>query len=454
MNLRPLLIIPPLLAGFFGFRMMTQEGDVPTSTPKENRLAVRVIELEPHPVAATAVGYGRVEPVRDWSAISEVQGRIVTLAEGLAVGSIVEAGTVLAEIDRTDYELARQKTLANISAAEAQLAELDRQEVNSRASLAVEKRILEVAQAEYDRIDSLVGRGTSTQAALDGAQKTLLAQTNSVTQLENTLALFPSQRDSLQATLAVRRAELAEAERSLEKATIRAPFRGRVSELNAESGQFARSGDTLLKMDDTAAVEITAEIQPTEFVPMITVALGDRFDGDSVVDVAQAVQILTEAGVTAAVSMQIAGIEAHWPAEIVRLRGTMDSETGTLGLVVRVEDPLFSQRKINRPPLNVGAFVTVTFSTEPRPDGMTVPRAALRYDDDGASFVYIADAQEQLAVLPVETGQVIGENVLVLDGLEGGELLVLTDPRPPVLGTPLELVRPQVASQAVPQGDQ
>ena len=138
--------------------------------------------------------------------------------------------------------------------------------------------------------------------------------------------------------------------------------------------------------------------------------------------------------------MQIAGIAAHWPAEIVRLRGTMDSETGTLGIVVRVQDPLFSQRQINRPPLNVGSFVSVTFSSQPQPDGLTVPRAALRHDDDGGTFVYVADTENRLDTRTVRTGQVIGKNVMVLDGLEGGEMLVLTDPRPPVIGMALDLV--------------
>ena len=420
---------------------MTRDDTPPADAPAQSALAVRVTELVPHEVSATATGYGRVEPVRDWSAISEVQGRILELADGLAVGAIVEKDSVLAEIDRTDYELARQKSLANIAAAEAQLAELARQEVNSRASLEVEQRILAVAQAEYDRIEALVGRGTSTQAARDSAQKTLLAQTNAVTQLENTLALYPSQKESLESTLAVRRAELAEAERSLEKATLTAPFRGRVNAINVEEGQFVRTGDALLSLDDTAAVEITAEVQPSEFVPMIAVALGEKFHSDAVIDISEAVSILTGAGITAEVGMQIAGMQPRWPAEIMRLRGTMDSETGTLGLVVRVKDPMFSQRQINRPPLNVGSFVSVTFSSPPQPDGMTVPRAALRYDDDGSPFVYLADENSQLAARAIETGQVIGENVLILGGLEGGERLVLTDPRPPVISMALDQVR-------------
>jgi RND family efflux transporter MFP subunit len=297
-----------------------------------------------------------------------------------------------------------------------------------------------VAQAEYDRVSSLVARGATTQATLDSAQKVLLGQETAITKLRNTLALYPAQKKSLEATLTLRRAELSEAERSLEKATITAPFRGRVSAMNIETGQFVRTGDTLLSLEDISAVEITAEVQPLSFAPLIALALGDRFDAETDVDVSQAVQILAESGVTAEVGMSVAGLHPVWPAEIVRLRGTIDSETGTLGLVVRVANPMTSQRQIGRPPLNIGAFVTVTFITAPVEGSVTIPRSALHHDDNGGAFVYLADLEDRLLAQSVEVGQVLGGAVLILSGLAGGERLVLSDPRPPIIGMALDPV--------------
>lgn len=438
MNLRPLLIIPPLALALIGFRWMNQTPEVVPTVPEEARLAVRVQQIEPRPVTVTAVGYGRAEPVRDWSAIAEVNGRVTELAEGLAVGQIVEAGAVLVRIDRTDYELERRKVEANIAAVEAQLAELAREEENSRATLEVEERILEVAQAEYDRVASLVGRGTSTQATLDTNQKTLLAQDSAVTRLRNTLALYPAQRQSLEATLDARKADLAEAERALEKTTLTAPFRGRVSEFEVEIGQFVRTGDRLLALDDISAVEITAELQPSSFAPVILTSLGEDIDTETPVDISRAVDMLVGAGVTAEVRSTFAGMDAAWPAEIVRLRGTTDSETGTLGLVVRVTDPLQGRRALNRPPLTVGSFVSVHFSTPPIEGALTVPRSALHYGDDGTPFVYLADADNRLRIAQVDAVQVIGDQVSVLGGLDGSETLVLSDPRPPIVGMALD----------------
>ena len=294
-----------------------------------------------------------------------------------------------------------------------------------------------MAESEFARIESLFDRGTSSQSALDGARRTLLSQTVSVANLKNTISLYPSKRQSLEATMSLRRSEIAEAERAIEKATIRAPFRGRISATNTEAGQYVRSGDLLLSLDDVSAVEITAEVQPSEFGPMIALAFQGTLSPDESIDTTQAVKMLTRAGITAEVFMAQGGFEATWPADLVRTRGTLDADTGALGMVVRVKDPLVSVRPINRPPLNAGTFVGVRFSTGPRPGVIAIPRSAVRYDDDGAPFVYLADANNRLYLAPIEAGPVIGANVIVLNGLSGGESLLLSAPRPPVPGMKL-----------------
>ncbi|NDR58720.1 efflux RND transporter periplasmic adaptor subunit [Aliiruegeria sabulilitoris] len=442
MNLRPLMILPPLVIAVLGFNWMTREQPEDVIRQEEFRLAVRVMEILPQPVSASVTGYGRVEPVRDWSAVSEVQGRIETIPGDLAAGSIVEAGDVLFEIDVTDYELARQKAQANITAVEAQLHEIERQEENTRKTLELQERTKAVAQDEYDRVASLVERGASTQAALDTAQKTLLAQSNSVLALENTLALYPAQRESLEATRAVRNSELREAERSIEKATISAPFRGRVSEIGVEAGQFVRTGDTLLVLDDTSAAEVTAEVQPTTFAPIFMATRGKVDLPEEGIDTSGAMAILKEAGISAEVRVSLGNRVMSWPAELARMRGTLDTDTATMGVVVRVEDPTFGQPELQRARLESGAFVSVIFTSQPIENTIRVPRSALRYGDDGAAFVYLADAQDRLAKSAVEVGPSIGEDAIILSGLEGGERLVLSEPSPPVIGMALDPVMP------------
>ncbi|WP_139792556.1 HlyD family efflux transporter periplasmic adaptor subunit [Pseudophaeobacter leonis] len=157
-----------------------------------------------------------------------------------------------------------------------------------------------------------------------------------MTNLTNTLSLFPAQGDALRATLAVRQAELAEAERALEKSTIIAPFRGRVASMDAEVGQFVGTGDNLLSLDSTAAAEVVAEIQPSSFGPVVFASFATAFLQDGSFDTSQFIAALQRSGVSARVELSSTEAFAAGEAEIVRLRGTMDSETGTMGIVVRV----------------------------------------------------------------------------------------------------------------------
>jgi multidrug efflux pump subunit AcrA (membrane-fusion protein) len=376
--------------------------------------------VTPAPLVATATGYGRVEAVREWSAVSEVEGRINRLSEGLAEGTIVDAGQVIAEVDKTDYELSIQKTQANIAVAEAALAELDRQEANSKASLEVEERILAVAQAEVDRASRLMASGSGTQSSLDTAQRTLLSRETAVVALQNTLALYPSQRASAEAALALRQAELAEEQRSLGKTTLTAPFRARVSEVNIEEGQFIRVGDSLLTLEGTDAAEVVAEIQPRSFAPLVQLALSEMFQRGTEVDSTQVVNFLKSAGVTASVIMDLADFQATFPAELVRFRGEIDSDTGTLGIVVRVADPLMANRDRPQPPLNVGSFVSVVLQAAPVDGVIAIPRAAVHQDDNGAPFVFLSDADNRLLVQSITPGQVVDDVIVVRDGLNDG----------------------------------
>lgn len=448
MNFRPLMIVPPIAIAVLGVMWLNREVPVDVTKPGETQLAVRAMEVVARPVVAEVTGYGRVTPEHKWSAVAEVQGRVAEIPGNLAEGSIVKKDAVLIAIDVTDHELSRQKAAANISAVQAQMAERARQEENTRRSLALEQQTLDVAQAEFERISELVSRGASTQATLDQAQKTLLAQSNAVLNLENALALYPAQEENLAATLAVRQSELREADRAIEKATIRAPFAGRVSKIDVEVGQFARTGDTLITLDDTSAVEVIAEIQPSAFMPIfVSTREVSGFDGTGAgggtFDTSKAVEFLKEAGVTAEVRLSIGGYTMRWPAEIVRMRGTLDQETSTLGMVVKVTDPTIGDASLRRARLDAGAFAAVDFRSRAIENTVTVPRVSVRYDDDGQAFVYLVEDGDRLGKAMVRLGPAIGGDVMVFDGLENGDMLVLSEPSPPILGMALQpLIQP------------
>jgi multidrug efflux pump subunit AcrA (membrane-fusion protein) len=438
---RAMMFLVPLALGVGGFLWMTNRPAQDVAPVDEAIVAVRVLTLDATPREITATGFGRVSPVREWDAATQVQGRVEFLADGLAVGQIVEAGTILARIDPTDYDLAVQRTRASIAAAEAQLSELALQEQNTARSLKLQERILDVSKAEFARVSDLVQRGSSTQAALETAQSALLTQESAVLNLQNTLVLIPAQKSALEASLAAEQVSLSEAQAALERTTLVAPFRGRVSALNVEASQFARAGDVLLSLQSADAAEVVAEFQPRNFLPVaITIGRPEVFaDGD--LDMAHAVDLLTASQVQASVRLEMADFDAIYPARLVRMRGTIAEETGTLGLVVQVDDPLTTNPQSRRPPLNVGSFVSVDVTAPASDPLISVPRNVLRYDDRGEPFVYLASDDDTLAIRAVNTGFILGDQITITAGLSPGDRLILSDPRPPIPGlklTPVE----------------
>lgn len=441
---RKWLFVPPLAIAALLFAVMLWSGsgdavDPPAPAPT----AVRVAPLTTAPFIASAAGFGRVEPEETWQAIAQVAGRVVELPSNVAVGRVVKKHALLARIDPRDYEIARDKAKANLASATASLEELAVQETNTASLLQIEKRILTVREAEYERQKALRNRGASAQAALDEAERSLLAQQKVVRDLENQMRLYPVQRQTHQATIRTRQVELEEAERDLANTRIIAPFTGRVSEKTLAAAQFVREGDSLLKLENIATAEVVAEIQPSELRRVIAVhgperlrAVLDSRDGG------EALEFLKQLDLTAEVVVRAEAPRIVWEAEIARITGRLDEATGTLGLAVRVSDPTQANLTKRRPPLTVGAFVEVRISAKPRPL-LLIPRGAVRRDPDlREPFIYVMDEGNLLARRTVRLGPVFDDVVALRGGAKAGERLILSDLNPPILGMPLRAVSP------------
>jgi multidrug resistance efflux pump len=59
---------------------------------------------------------------------------------------LIKANEILLKIDPSDYQLAITQAETEIEAAKVQLAQIDIQESNARASLAIERQALKIAE--------------------------------------------------------------------------------------------------------------------------------------------------------------------------------------------------------------------------------------------------------------------------------------------------------------------
>ena len=344
---------------------------------------VRVITLAEQDLIPRVTGYGTVAPARDWRAVARVEGEVIETAEALAPGQVYPAGTLLLRLDDSDLKL-------DLAQIDAQLASLDVKEATIRASLEIARADLELAQADLARQDRLTQQGVATAASLEATRRQELSARAKAVEAENQLALTGAERNVL-------RTARTALERDLGFVEIRAPYDLRITETNAEIGQYMARGQTLLSGEGTEAVEIAAQFPIGRIGPLLRTIEG----GGTVL---------------------AADHDVTWKAEVVRQGEAIDARTQSSAIVVRAEDPLSQAAAGSRPPLRRNMFVEVTLGA-PKTRALIVPRAAVA---EGSALVVGAD--NTLEKRPVSIGFTMGDLAVVTSGLAAGDKLVVTDP--------------------------
>lgn len=413
-----LLIIPPLAIGILVFFLMTTGKQPPAKIDNAERASkVRVIEAPLVELVPVAEGYGPVRPARVWTAIAQVAGRIMEIHPKLRNGEILPEGALLVRIDATDYEL-------SVSQAKAELAELEVQEKNARASLAIEERNLNLARKDMQRKQSLLKKGTVSQSSVDDAERVMLSKDSTVQNLRNSLALIPTQRRVLEA-------RVEGALRDIERTEVRAPFTMRIASLSVEADQYVGLGKSMFEGDDVSRIEVDTQLALSTLRNLFIGRKGIVMDVASISE-----QISTSIGIDPLVRLDMGNHVAEWQGEFVRFSDSVDPKTRTMGVVVAVDKPFEKIKPGYRPPLSKGMFVQVVLRGRKQHARVVIPRNAIRN-----SNVYVVDQNNRLLKKPIEILFNQGSFSVIASGLEKGEQVLISDPVPAVSGM---LLNPQL----------
>jgi RND family efflux transporter MFP subunit len=430
---RRLLILPPLVVGAAVLMWQLQTGGGPAQAPLEEvARPVRVIEVQPVEFVPRAIGYGTATPGRVWEAVAQVSGKIVEKHPDLERGRLLEAGSVLLGIDPADYRLALARSQADLDRAKAELDELALSEANARASLEIERRAVDIAEADLDRKKALLARGNTSQTVVDDAEAALLAARQRVQELENRLRLLPAERRVLEASVALAEARLDEAGLDLERTTLRLPFDARIARIGVEVGEFVGVGQVLVVADGIEVAEVDAQFSIGDLLPLV------RAEVDlSTLSASELGALPQRIGIAATVRLETSGVAASWPARFDRFSDRIDPQTRTLGVIVAVDEPYRRTIPGERPPLAKDMFVQVELRGPAWPDAVVVPRVAVHRLPEGPA-VHLADADDRLVVRPVVLGPAQDDLVTVRSGLEAGERVLVSDVIPAITGMKLQ----------------
>lgn len=419
-----LLILPPVIAGVaVVVWAITNRSQPEVRDITERAVPVAYIVAETRSFVPRIAGFGVVEPGRSWNAVAQVQGRVVELHHDFIRGGTIRAGQEIARIDPEAYELAVAQAEANVRSGMAQIAELDANAEATRALLAIEREVLELAERELGRQRQLAERGQLAPSAVETQQRAVLGQRSAVQSLENQLQLVPAQRDALEQALAVSDASLDRARLDLDRTSVVAPFDGRVATADVDIGEFVSPGSRLGTLDGVATAGIDAQVAPQNMAQLARLIFADRVNPSGPSNLA--VERLT-----ARVRLNVEGFDPQWPAKVDRITDGVDPETRSIGVIVTVDNPYGLANAGERPPLIKGMFVEVELEGPVVEGVFVLPRRAIE-----DRRVMVVDATGRLAFAEVEIAFTQDDLAVVFaDHLAAGTQIIVSAPSPAITG--------------------
>ena len=392
--LGPLLIVASGIAAFGWLRSLgTPLG---TSAPAAPPPSVRTRALGPPREQFEIQVGGRVVPRREVTLSAEVAGRIIARPGDRRAGQHVPQGTVLLQLDPTDHELELKKIDSQLDRIDLALEQLDTETSGNQALVALAGEKLKVASGELARIESLLKQNVATPVDRDRARRAEIDARLSLQELENRRSLLPVQRQQLQTQRAGLIAQQEQAHRNLERTRLVAPFDGLLTHDATEVGDFVQQGDILLKIEETAVVEIECQLRTDQLVWLRDSRSTDGEDNP-----------LEVPDVPAIVTSQDS--PAPWTGRLTRFRGPgVDPHTRTVPCRVLVE-----RRQHEKPAavLMRGMYVTVTLPVRPKTRLIEIPAEAVRANGQVWSV-----KDNRLVVHRVQAARVLSNSVLVRAG--------------------------------------
>lgn len=209
-------------------------------------------------------------------------------------------------------------------------------------------------------------------------------------------------------------AELARAERQLERTRIRAPYDALVRERIADIGQFMGVGGQIARVFATDYAEVRLPLSAEDLAWLQLPAAGN----------------ITGKDVSVSFSARVAGQTGHWQGQIVRMEGVVDSNSRMHFAVARIDDPYMLRPGAVGTPLAAGTFVNATVQGRTLTGIWRLPPVSM----NGRTEALVMDSTQHLRRREVNVVRTDADWVYVDAGLQAGDQAIVSPVQVPVDG--------------------
>jgi len=425
---KKLLILPGIILGVGALFFLSKTKQEPKRAEViERSKAVKAVNVQQMDFIPRAVGYGYVQPEKVWEAVAEVKGKIVKIHPNLKKGVFLKKGEFLFRIEPETSRLAVEGIEADILNIQAQIGKIDQNLDDTERQRKIEDNSLDINKSELDRKQKLFDEGIISKSELDKEKQRLLVQKNVVENFKGTINRLPSERRALMANFASQKAKLKDARINVGKTEIFAQFDSRVSKVDVELGQAVSVGEILATADSVAVAEINAQIPRYQLRNLILKDTNASITIESLRNITDGDQG-NYLNFGAIVRIDPQGKPIEWPARFSRFT-EIDPKTGTIGVVVSVDDPYLTAQPGIRPPLQKNFFCEVEIFAKPLPNSIVIPRSSIH-----ENFVYRITADDRLEKKEVKIDFFQGNVAVIKSGIEPGDKIIVSDVIPAIEG--------------------
>lgn len=329
---------------------------------------------------------------------AKVPGRLKEIS--IDLGNIVKKGQLIAQLDTKDYQLRLEQAEAALAQARTRLGlsinGIDEPLDPKQISLVRQAQTLvDEAKLKQDRASALLKQGIISQADFDTAE---IAYKIALNRYEDSIEEFNNRR----ALLIQRRSELEIARQQINDTAIYAPFDGVVQEKLSSLGEYLSSSSPIATIVRVDPIRLKAEIPE---------------HSSNQIKIGQKVKVSVE------------GDSNVYTGSVMRLSPTLTEKNRML---------LIEAEITNKGNLRPGSFAQAQIVINENHLVTAVPKT---------SVITFAGIEKVITVLEgkaveknISTGQQIGENIEIVNGLKPGEEIVL-EPGNLQSGQSVELIK-------------
>ncbi|MCX4024675.1 biotin/lipoyl-binding protein [Endozoicomonas sp. SM1973] len=372
-----LVLVMVTASAIWGLKLTAKQPERKPSQERAWKVEVMTVAKQDHQPELTL--YGRVESPFETTLTAATTAYIeaVPVREGM----LVQQGQVLVKLDQRDLLLKKNQREADILNIKAKIATQNTRYQYDQRSLVEEKKLLVIARNAVARQSSLKQRNLSSVTQLEEAKQGEVRQALNVNKMEQAIADHDNQLQQLQAQLKQAEALLAGTLLDLERATVKAPLTGRISQVQVAPGARVKEGEPLLTLYDVANLEVRAQL-PSRLLPRLKTQnplIGQQVLPDHTTQKVDDNRSTTLVGILQGTLSEVQGTLSEVTEAQVnnRLSVQLDRFAAAVSQGQGGVDGIFRITSTSLPNLELGRSVVLTLQLPPVDDSMAVPVTAV-----------------------------------------------------------------------------